>query len=375
MLYRKFGKTEEMLSVLGFGAMRLPVIDNDNSRIDEEKAIKMIRHSIDEGVNYLDTAYVYHDKAAEKFCAKVMKDGYREKVKIATKYPCFLDSDMRDILEEQLANLEVDCIDFYLMHALCHEYWGNIKSHNYKEFLDEAKRSGKIKYAGFSFHDDIDLFKEIVEDYPWDFCQIQLNYLDENFQAGIEGMHYAAKKGLGIVIMEPLRGGTLAITDLPEELENIWKRAPIVRSPAEWALRYVWNYPEVGVVLSGMGSMEQVEENIHTAAEARPCSLTREELEIIDEVKGFFQKKIRVNCTNCRYCMPCPAGVNIPEHFWAYNHDSQFSDFGKAKYWVTGWLKESERANLCMECGHCESRCPQKIEIIRHLKDIVTLYQ
>lgn len=374
MLYREFGKTGEKLSILGFGAMRLPVIDNDDSNIDEEKAIRMIRHSIDEGVNYLDTAYVYHGGMSEKLCAKVMKDGYREKVKIATKFPGWVEGDMMPILDEQLAKLEVDCIDFYLLHAMCHEFWGHMKKNDYKSFLDEAKRTGKIKYAGFSFHDDIRLFKEIVDDYDWDFCQIQFNYMDDEYQAGKEGLEYAAGKGLGIVIMEPLRGGMLSRKDLPEEVEKLWKKAPVYRTPAEWALRYIWNYPEIGVVLSGMGTMEQVEENIRTACDALPNSLTEEEQSIIRQVKDFFLSRTRVNCTNCHYCMPCPAGVNIPEHFWAYNHESQFDDFGKAKYWVTDWLKESERASNCVECGQCENHCPQNITIRKHLKDIIVRY-
>lgn len=375
MLYREFGRTGEKLSVLGFGAMRLPVIDNDDTKIDEDKAIKMIRHSIDEGVNYLDTAYVYHGGKSEYLCAKVMKDGYRDKVKIATKYPCFQDSKtMMEILEEQLARLEVESIDFYLMHALCHEYWENINKQDYKAFLDEAKNSGKIKYAGFSYHDDIDLFKIIVDDYDWDFCQIQFNYMDEDYQAGIEGMRYAADKGLGIVVMEPLRGGMLSRKDLPKEVEGIWNQASVLRKPAEWALRYIWNYPEIGVVLSGMGTLEQTEDNIKTACQGEPNSLTEEELNLINQVKDYYHKKTRVNCTNCHYCMPCPAGVNIPEHFWAYNHESQFDDFDKAKYWVTSWLKENEKASNCIDCGQCELHCPQNITIRKHLKDIVERY-
>lgn len=374
MLYREFGKTGEKLSVLGFGAMRLPVIDNDDAKIDEEKSIQMIRHSIDEGVNYLDTAYVYHGGMSENLCAKVMKDGYREKVKIATKYPGGLVANMMDILEEQLAKLEVEYIDFYLMHAMCHEYWENINKLDYKSFLDEAKRTGKIKYAGFSFHDDIDLFKEIIDDYDWDFCQIQFNYMDDEYQAGKEGLRYAAEKGLGVVIMEPLRGGMLSRNDLPKEVEDIWNQAPVKRTPAEWALRYIWNYPEIGVVLSGMGTMEQVDENIQTASAAFPNSLSEKELNLIKQVKDFFNSRTRVNCTNCHYCMPCPAGVNIPEHFWAYNHESQFDDFGKAKYWITGWLKENERASNCVDCGQCENHCPQNISIRKHLKDIMERY-
>ena len=261
------------------------------------------------------------------------------------------------------------------MHALCSEYWETLKTNDYKSFIDKAKKENKIKYAGFSFHDNLDLFKEIVDDYDWDFCQIQLNYLDEKYQAGVEGMKYAASKGLGIIIMEPLRGGMLSRTEIPSEVEKIWDLADVKRTPTEWALRYVWDYEEVGVVLSGMSTMEHVKENTQTASQARPQSLTEKERNLIKQVKEFYQTKILVDCTSCKYCMPCPVGVNIPENFWAYNHDSLFDDFGKAKYWITGWLNKEQRASNCIECGQCEERCPQNISIREHLKNIAIRYE
>lgn len=378
MQYRKFGKTGEKLSILGFGAMRLPLIDNDDKQIDYKEATAMVRYAIDNGVNYLDTAYPYHGGKSEAFCAHVMKDGYREKVKIATKCPIWdvqTHEDFDKFLDEQLKTLEVEQIDFYLIHALCQDFWDTCKKCDYKTFLDRAKASGKIKHAGFSFHADIDLFKEIVDDYDWDFCQIQLNYLDENYQAGLAGMRYAHEKGLGIVIMEPLRGGTLAKTELPTEVETLWNSCDTKRSPAEWALKYLWNYEEVGVILSGMSTMEQVIENVNSATASTPNSLTKQERETIDKVTEFYNSRMIVPCTKCKYCMPCPVGVDIPECFWAYNHDALFDDRGKADFWINGWLNKEMRPSNCIECGQCETKCPQNIEIIKHLKIIADKYE
>jgi uncharacterized protein len=377
MQYRKMGKTGVEVSALGFGAMRLPVIDGDNNKIDEPKAIAMIRSAIDRGVNYLDTAFTYHGGASEPLCAKVLKDGYREKVHIATKLPSWevkSYEDLHRLLDEQRSNLGVECIDFYLLHTLTQAYWDTYKKSDYKRFLREAKEQGKIKHYGFSFHDNIDLFKEIVDDFEWEFCQIQLNYLDENYQAGIEGMKYAAERDLGIIIMEPLRGGMLARADLPEKLEAIWDKSPVKRTPAQWGLSYLWNYPEISMVLSGMTTMEHLDDNLKTADKALAGSLSTEEKDAIDKAREFYQSRIRVNCTNCRYCMPCPAGVNIPELFWGYNHDGVFDDFKKGKFWTTGFIKPPARAYNCIECGACETKCPQGISIIEHLKKITELY-
>lgn len=378
MLYRPFGKTGEELSILGFGAMRLPVIDGDVNQIDEEKAIPMVRNAIDKGVNYLDTAWSYHGDNSEPFCAKVMKDGYREKVNIATKLPSWLiktRSDMDYYLNKQVERLEVEKIDYYLLHTISEAYWDIYKKEDYKDFLNSAKKDCKIKYAGFSFHDNIELFKEIVDDYDWDFCQIQLNYLDENYQAGLEGMRYAAAKGLGVIIMEPLRGGMLAKTEMPDALQSIWNQSETKRTPAEWALRYLWNHKEVGMILSGMTTTEQMEENVLTASDAMAGSLSKKEEEIIVQAKDYFHSKIKVDCTNCRYCMPCPQGVYIPEIFWAYNHEALFNDFDKAKFWTTGFLKEDQRASNCNSCGRCETLCPQGIPIRKHLKDVAERYE
>ncbi len=378
MQYREFGKTGEKLSILGFGAMRLPVIDGDVARIDEEKALPMIRGAIDRGVNYLDTAWPYHGGNSETFCRRVMEDGYREKIKIATKLPSWeikSHDQMEEILDRQLERLGVDCIDFYLLHTLNAAYWKKMKEYDYRSFLEKARREGKIRYTGFSFHDSLPLFKEIVDDFEWDFCQIQLNYLDENYQAGDEGMRYASDKGMGVIIMEPLRGGMLAKTELPGALQKIWDKADVKRSPASWALRSLWNKREVSLILSGMTTMEQMEENVATASESTAGGLSPQELGIIDEAKEYFHSRIRVDCTNCRYCLPCPRGVYIPEIFWAYNHEALFDDFRKAKFWTTGFLKPEQRASRCNSCGRCESHCPQNLPIRRHLKEIRARYE
>lgn len=378
MQYRKFGKTNEKISILGFGAMRLPVINDNYGQIDEEKAISMIRRGIDKGINYLDTAYVYHEGNSESFCSKVMKDGYRDKINIATKLPCWevkTYADFDRLLNEQMERLEVETIDFYLLHALNVSNWKIMKDNDYISFLNKAKSEGKIRYAGFSFHDNIELFKEIIDDYEWDFCQIQLNYLDEQYQAGIEGMRYAASKDIGVIIMEPLRGGMLSRSEIPEELENIFSKTNENWSQVGWALNYLWDFPEVGIVLSGMSDVSQLDENIEIASNAKPGMMNSEEKKLIEDVKSFYKERIIVNCTNCRYCLPCPSGVYIPEVFWAYNHASMFGDEAKAKFWLTGWLKEDQRASNCISCGKCEIHCPQNIEISKHMEIISKKYE
>jgi hypothetical protein len=371
-----------MVSVLGFGCMRLPVIDNDPTNIDEKKAIHMIRHAIEAGVNYVDTAYPYHGTgftsggASEPFVAKALKDGYRKRVNLATKLPSWLiktRADMDKYLNEQLARLETDTIDFYLVHSLNAGTWPVLKEAGISEFLDQAIKDGRIKYAGFSFHDQIGLFKEIVDYYDWSFCLIQYNYLDEDYQAGKEGLEYAAKKGLGIAVMEPLRGGNLV--NLPKEAQTIIERADVKRTPVEWALRWVWNHPEVSTVLSGMNTMEHVVENLKVAQEAQGNSLTAKEAAMIDEIKELFKARIKVNCTGCGYCMPCPEGINIPACFSTYNDYWVFDGAPKAKKMYVLWSKVAAFASKCVECGRCESHCPQGIAIRKELRNVKELFE
>jgi len=385
MLYRKLGKTNEEVSALGFGCMRLPIIDGDVTKIDEERAIEMIHHAIDEGVNYVDTAYPYHGTGmarggeSEPFVGRALKDGYREKVNLATKLPSWLiktREDMDKYLNEQLERLQIDKIDFYLVHALNRGVWENLKKLGIDEFLNLAIKDGRIRYAGFSFHDDLAVFKEIVDYYDWSFCQIQYNYIDENFQAGTEGLKYAADKGLGVVIMEPLRGGKL-IKDLPDAVTNAMEKAEIKKSPVEWALRWVWNHPEISVVLSGMTEMEHVNENLRIASVALPNSLTEKELETMDTVKKIYSERTKVNCTGCQYCMPCPMGVNIPKNFTQYNQYHILATpqtEGELKHLYIAFVDVSERPENCVECGKCEEHCPQGIKIREELKNVKALF-
>lgn len=380
MLYRKFGKTGEMVSILGFGCMRLPLLPGgDITQIDEDLSIKLVRHAIDRGVNYIDTAYPYHGLSREKggqsepLVAKALKDGYRQKVKIATKLPSWLiktKEDMDRYLNEQLQRLETDHIDFYLVHNINSHVWPTLKKAGFTGFLDGALRDGRIKHAGFSFHDKPGLFKEAVDYYDWSFCQIQYNYLDENFQAGLGGLRYAAEKGLGITIMEPLRGGKLA-DNLPAAALNTLDEGPTKRTPADWALRWLWNHPEVSVVLSGMNTIEQVEENLKSAGDAEANAMTTEEAGIIDRVKAIFKDNIKVNCTTCGYCMPCPVGVDIPTCFTMYNNHYMFG--GEDGY--NRWLPPAQRASKCVGCGKCESHCPQGINIRKELKKVKALFE
>jgi hypothetical protein len=366
--------------------MRLPVIGDDPTHIDEEYAINMIRYAIDHGVNVIDTAYPYHGFSldqggqSEPLVAKALRDGYREKVKIATKLPSWViekREDMDRFLNEQLERLETDCIDFYMVHGINKTYWENLKKLGFEEFLDRAIADGRIKHAGFSFHHRLELFKEVVDYYDWSFCLIQYNYLDDDYQAGKEGLKYAYKKGLGVAVMEPLRGGQLA-TDIPEEVQEIFSKSEVKRFPSDWALKWVWNHPEVSVVLSGMSTMDQVKENIKIAQEAHPYSLTDLELDLINQAKSVFEKKLKINCTNCGYCLPCPSGVNIPENFAKYN---DYFLFGSPEtkdiyqFHYEGLIMENERASTCTECGVCEEHCTQNIPIIQELKKVKELYE
>ncbi len=383
MQYRKMPGIKEELSVLGFGCMRFPVLENDLSQIDEEKSATMLRYAIDQGVNYIDTAFPYHGKGtpeggnSEPFVGRVLKEGYRDKVMLATKLPSWYISkreDMDRILNRQLERLQTDHIDFYLVHALNKKFWKELSSLGVTEFLDTAKADGRIKYAGFSFHDDsVDLFKEIVDGYDWDFCQIQYNYLDENYQAGKEGYEYAAAKGLGIVVMEPLKGGSLAV-DMPEDATRVFESANPERKPVDWALNWLWDQEKVHVVLSGMNTMEQIGENTELASKSRIGSFSPEETVAINQVKEIMHSKVQVDCTTCGYCMPCPEGVDIPRNFTYFNNAHRFEDPKtrlNTKWMYTSLLTEEQKASSCVECGSCEPLCPQNIEIIDMLKKVV----
>lgn len=374
MVRREMGKTGEKVSALGFGCMRLPTLD---SGIDIPEATRMLRHAIDKGVDYVDTAWGYHNGQSEPFVGEALKDGYREKVNLATKLPSWLiksHEDMDHYLNEQLKRLQTDVIDFYLLHALNGRFWDNLAKNNVFDFMDRAKRSGRIKHIGFSFHDTLETFKKIVDAYDWEFCQIQYNFLDTDYQAGTDGLNYAAERKMGVIVMEPLRGGKL-VRRIPADVRKIWDLAPQKRSPVEWALRWVWNDPAVGVVLSGMSSMEQVEQNLEIAGAALPNSLTSQELSLIARVREIYISRIKINCTACGYCMPCPNNVAIPDSFEVYNDAAMFDDVEGARRSYSNFFKPENRASMCVECGRCEELCPQKIPIIEKLKEVAALLE
>jgi predicted aldo/keto reductase-like oxidoreductase len=381
MLYRKMPRVKEDLSILGFGCMRFPILEGDITKIDEEKAEELLKYAIDNGVNYIDTAYPYHGAsiiggASEPFVGRVLASGYRDKVMLASKLPCWFIEKMEDMdffINKQLKRLQTDHIDFYLVHALNLKFWKSLVPLGVKEFLDRAKEDGRIRYAGFSFHDDsVDLFKEIIDAYDWDFCQIQYNYLDENYQAGREGLEYAAKKGLGLVVMEPLKGGSLAV-NMPDDANIVFEAANPDRKPVDWALSWLWNQKDVHVVLSGMNTLEQVVENIKIAAEAKVGCFNRDEIEAVNSVKDIMHSIVKVDCTTCGYCMPCPEGVDIPRNFSYYNDYHRFDDDkirANSHIIYNSVLSEGQKALSCVECGTCEPLCPQNIPIIDKLKDV-----
>jgi uncharacterized protein len=382
MLYRQAGKTGERLSVLGFGCMRLPVIGDKAHRIDEEKAQAMVDYAIHHGVNYFDTAYVYHSEVpfqagmSEVFLGRALQ---RERwdIHLATKLPSWLvqqRADMDRFLDQQLERLQTDHIDFYLVHSLAGDLWKKLDELGITEFLEAARADGRIKHAGFSFHDEAPLFQPIVDGYDWSFCQIQYNFMDEDFQAGRAGLEYAAGKGLGVIIMEPLRGGGLTAR-IPEEVQAAWDKARIKRTPAEWALRFVWNRPEASVVLSGMSDPRQVEENVRIANHGLAGSLTAEELALIAEAKAVYQARMRVGCTHCGYCLPCPQGVNIPGNFLQLNNLSMYRDRATADFFYFHVLTEQQRASTCEQCGQCEDLCPQHLPIREKLKEVVQEFE
>ncbi|MBS7656522.1 aldo/keto reductase [Candidatus Bathyarchaeota archaeon] len=370
MKYRKFGKLGFKVSVLGFGAMRLPVVGSDHSNIDEPKAIEMMRYAIDHGVNYIDTAYGYHGGKSEVVVGKALMDGYRERVKLATKMPTWAvnsQDDMDRILNEQLTRLQTDHVDIYLLHGLGKERWEKMKNLNVLEWAEKAVADGRIRGLGFSFHDEFEVLKEIIDSYDkWVMCQILYNYIDQDRQAGTRGLKYAASKGLAVVIMEPIGGGTLAVTP-PKEIQAIWDEAKTKRSQVEWALQWVWNHPEVTVALSGMSTMQQVVENIKSANRSGPGKLTKQELQIIERVRQKYAEYGFIGCTSCRYCMPCPNGVAIPEIFALFNlHFTKRGDRNAEREVASKYMEtvgKEKGVKNCKKCGRCEELCPQHLPI------------
>ncbi len=369
MQYRRMPGVEEPLSVLGFGAMRLPC--SPDGRIDRTAATAMVRHAIDAGINYVDTAYPYHGGESEPFLGEALGDGYRERVHLATKLPGWLvecRADMDRLLDEQCARLRTDAIDLYLLHGLTGEGFERLSGLGVLEFLDDALADGRIRHAGFSFHDDLPAFAPIADAYDWTFCQLQYNYMDMHYQGGLDAVRYAADAGLGVVVMEPLRGGALA-RPIPGAAE-LWARAGVGRTPAEWGLAWLWDQPEVTVVLSGMSTPDQVRENVASAARARPHLLSAAEHAVYDDVRELYRGRTAIDCTRCGYCQPCPSGVDIPECFSLYNDAFVYGDPAGARSGYHIFARYGGAAANCTECGQCEERCPQGLAIRKHLKAV-----
>ncbi len=379
MRYRKLGKTGLSVSVLGFGAMRLPMVGNDLSpierfdpsrKIDVEASLEMFEYAVSNGINYFDTAYVYQDGQSEMTMGRGLKP-HRDKVLIATKLPTMIiqkTEELEKSLELQLERLDTDYLDVYLAHSLNRALWEHMKQVGMLKFFDRIRSSGKVRHIGFSFHDDVRAFKEILDGYDWEIAQIQYNYFDEHHQAGRAGLEYAAEKGIGIVIMEPIRGGKLA-DPVPAKIKEIWNEADVKRTPAEWALQWVWNHPEVSVVLSGMSTMQQLIENVASADRAASGDLPPKDLALIQKVNDVYKSMVPIGCTGCGYCMPCPSGVNIPMCFSLYNDFHVFKEDRETSIMLyNSLMSPDEQASVCIECGECEEKCPQHIDIRERLK-------
>jgi predicted aldo/keto reductase-like oxidoreductase len=373
MQYRKFGKLDFEVSALGFGCMRLPTKDGDGSNIDEAEATRMLHYAIDHGVNYLDTAHPYHGGNSERFLGRALKGGYRDKVKLATKMPIWnveSAADFDKFLNEQLERLQLDYVDFYLLHALGKDSWHRLRDLGVTDWAEQAIAGGRFRHLGFSFHEDPEALKEIVEEYDkWAMCLMQHNYMDIENQAGTEGLRYVASRGLAVAIMEPLLGGKLV--KAPQPIQEIWDTTENKRPPVEWALQWLWNQPEVSVVLSGMSTMQHIEENVAIAKRSAINILTEAEASLFDQVRDKYQELSPIPCTQCGYCLPCPEGVDIPGNLGTYNHGIMYEapDASRGYYkWLGDWFaagnfEQDVRAFACVQCSECEEKCPQDIPI------------
>lgn len=359
-----------MVSQLGFGCMRFPLRDSyDPTSIDELEATRMIHYAIDQGVNYFDTAYSYHREMSEPFLGRIMGSGLRNSIILATKMPMWKIREPKDmmILDDQLRRLKTDTIDVYLLHGLNRDSWKKVLEFDIFSFLDKNRSAGKIRFIGFSFHDQLPLFKEIVDAFPWQTCLIHLNYVDLDYQAGIEGLEYAYQGGLAVLIMEPLRGGKLA-QNVPDEVKRIIDKAGRVQTPAQFAFRWLYNQPEICCVLSGMGRMEDLVENVKFASGEHIGSLSAEELKAYQETRESFRARIKINCTGCGYCMPCEQKIPISFILGLYNDAYIYNGLGDSRRTYNLYIGAENRADRCAECGKCEEKCPQGVPIIESLK-------
>ena len=370
MKYRTMGKLGIQTSAFGLGCMRFIGAASGDSVINEEKAIRLIRQAIDGGVTYLDTAYVYLDKTSEIVLGKALRDGYRDRVNIATKMPAeFVHNreEMEALLESELKKLQTDHIDFYLMHGINREKWEYFKSIGAPEFFDDMKKAGKIRYKCFSFHGPYDEFEYILKDCDWDMVQIQYNFMDINNQAGTKGLELAGSLGIPVVIMEGMLGGRLA--KAPDNVQALYDAFRVKRTPVEWAFRWLCNHPEVSVVLSGCNEAEQIAENLRIFDTVEAGIMTAEELQLIDDVRAAYISRTKIGCTGCRYCMPCPNGVDIPGVFSVWNNFSLYQIDPKTDWGMTTIRKNGSGADKCIACGACEAACPQHLSIIEGLQD------
>jgi predicted aldo/keto reductase-like oxidoreductase len=363
MKYRTFGRTGWRVSALGQGCMRLPTLGS-HDKVDEPEAIRMIRHAVDGGVNYVDSAYGYHGGQSEVVLGKALADGYRQRVKLVTKLPPWNVKEAADfdrLLNEQLGRLRTDHLDLYLLHALDKDSWHKLRDLGVLDWAGKAMASGRFERFGFSFHDEFDVLKEIVDAYDgWTACMVQYNYMYTEKQAGTRGVQYAASKGLAVVAMEPVFGGNLA--SAPDAVRRVMDGSPVRRTPVDWALQWVWNQPEVSVVLSGMSSVAQVDENLASADRSGPGTLSADEVRLVEEVAATYARLQPIPCTRCDYCMPCPSGVRIPHNLGLYNTAVMYDRFAEMRKWYAG-TKAEERASACTDCDQCEAKCPQKIVI------------
>lgn len=368
MQYRSFTNDKLKVSLLGLGCMRFPIINNEPSQIDREKTFEILDFALENGINYFDTAYPYHGGKSEGLVGDFFKTYNRNKFYLATKNPVWLVEKHEDFmyyLDKQLLNLKTDYIDFYLLHSLNKKTFDKIKVLDFKKFIQNAKIHNKIKYIGFSFHDEYEVFEEIIDSYPWDFCQIQLNYMDKDYQAGLKGLQYAESKGIDVVIMEPLKGGKLA--SAPEEVKEIWDESEVKRTSPEWALKYLYSLSGISVVLSGMSTLDQIKDNISISS--KTDFLKEEDLDLINRAEEIYRSRIKVGCTSCNYCMPCSSGVKIPDVFELYNNKSVYGTSEESKESYANLLETNSSALECIECGLCEKACPQNLSIISLLKD------
>ena len=365
-----FDLKDDKISRLGFGCMRFKTVYDDNGKIDKESSAKNILYAIEKGLNYIDTAYPYHDGKSEKFIGEFLEENkIREKIKLTTKLPCWLVKEKEDFykfLNEQLENLRTDYLDFYLLHSLDVKRFRQVVELGVLDFLSEIKEKGIVKHVGFSFHDEYPAFEEIIKAYPWDFCQIQLNYLDVNYQAGLKGYELAKEMGIPVIVMEPVKGGRLA--NPPEEARKILEEFTDL-TPAQEALKFPLSLDNVMTVLSGMNDIVQVRENIEMASETDYNSLTKEDENFYEKTRAIYKARERIGCTTCEYCLPCTVEINIPKVFGLWNKAFLYDEAYKSKKEYQAYLKDGVSPTECIECGKCEEICPQSLEIIEGLKE------